>query len=192
LQRRPIAALYQPTVIGKEGNKLFERMYGLVGSTADYQLAYSDPREQIWSELLAPTLQQMPPQAVAARAGMSERGVRDIRNKGVVPNSKHFVALAWAAVEFAQAQLQQSGVAFEPFSDALVQLSIRRQHIGSDALATLKEYQRMKEAIEPENRCVVCQQPIKSKDARARYCSSKCRKQAERLRRTVVTSPDVV
>jgi hypothetical protein len=37
--------------------------------------------------------------------------VRDIRNKGVVPNSKHFVALAWAAVEFAQAQLQQSGVA---------------------------------------------------------------------------------
>lgn len=54
-------------------------MYGLVGSTADYQLAYSDPREQIWSELVAPTLRQMAPQVVAARAGMSERGVRDIR-----------------------------------------------------------------------------------------------------------------
>jgi len=167
LQRRPIAALYQPTVIGKEGNKLFERMHGMVSSAADYLNTYSDSREQRWTELIAPVLRDMPSQAIVDKTGLSERALRNIRNKEATPNRKHQVSLAWAAVEFAQEQLQQGGAQIEPFSKTVIEHDMSRQRIGDDALAMLREYQQMKDAMDAEIRCVVCQQPIKSKDSRS-------------------------
>lgn len=55
--------------------------------------------------------------------------------------------------------------------------------IGNDALAMLRQYQQMKHALAEQIRCTVCQQPIQSKDARARYCSPRCWKQAEHCAR---------
>src|SRR5205823_1535752 len=94
LQRRPVAALYAPTVIGKEGNKLFERMYGLVADAAEFLNTYSDQPRRIWSELVAPVLNDMPLNELAQQVHMHPRRVRALLSGDAFPRPTHYLRLA--------------------------------------------------------------------------------------------------
>lgn len=177
LQRRPVAALYSPTVIGKEGNKLFEQMYGL-GSAAEFRNTYSDQPKQIWTELVAPVLQDAPLDEVAQRTDRHSRKASAVRN-GPAPRGRNtYLVYAWAAVAIAQERLAEWTADFEPISAEFIDFAVTRKRITDNALAILRRYQQAKRETDTRIRCAVCQHPIESRGSRARYCSAKCRKQA--------------
>src|SRR6266545_1898311 len=82
LRRRPVAGGPVLTdLVGKEGNRLIERLSGEVTDPDEYRTGYGN-REDRWKVLVVPVLRKMGAAEVAARAGMSRRAIeRAIRKE---------------------------------------------------------------------------------------------------------------
>ena len=117
LSRRPIRSGQEITIlIGKEGNRLLERVTGEITDTADYRATYADPDRNQWLRLVLPILREIRDIAgtkyVAERVGLSDRQVRnwlaerDEPHAGPTQNRQRAERLA---VEWATNGLQAEG-----------------------------------------------------------------------------------
>jgi hypothetical protein len=71
LRRRPVEATAPIKYIGKGGNRLDDRISGLVTGTSEYRTEYEDPSITQWSELVVPVLKTMDRATVAGAVGVS-------------------------------------------------------------------------------------------------------------------------
>jgi hypothetical protein len=92
LQRRPVTA-GEIKLIGKESNRLEERMAGLVTvEELDDRLAVYDDDDG-WRRITLPKLQAMGSKKVADAIGISERRARDILKGRAMPHAGHRKAM---------------------------------------------------------------------------------------------------
>lgn len=111
LRRRPVEVLPPVRYIGKEGNRLDERITGLFTSQDEFQTEYVDPSRTIWSEVVVPVLLTMDRATVARAAGVHRRTFERWLYKGVRPHPKHERILTELAGEHAAEALRERGPA---------------------------------------------------------------------------------
>jgi len=120
LRRRPVEGLRPTTYIGKEGNKLDDRLSGLVTDPADYRSQYVDPTHTVWIELVLPVLATMDRREVGMRSGLSRRSIERYLYKGMRPHPKHEVVLTQIAVEWARLRLVECQVKVPRTDEAIL------------------------------------------------------------------------
>jgi len=104
LQRRPIESAPALTdLIGKESNKLSDRLAGAARDVNEYQSAYGarDPR---WETLVLPALKDIGAAALIEQTGMARSSVYDVL-AGAIPHPSNRGAYEAAAVEHASRHL---------------------------------------------------------------------------------------
>ena len=75
---RPVQGTSTRTLlVGKEGNKLLERLTGELTDPADYRTTYGDPDRTLWHELVVPVLQEIGVAELAQRLDLSQRRIND-------------------------------------------------------------------------------------------------------------------
>jgi hypothetical protein len=178
LQRRPVTPLGPPALIGKEANKLEAVRVGLVETEAEVLNRYPDPEHSVWSELVRPVLADMPPRVIRETVELSPREILALRRGQAQPRSYHALALGWAAITFALAQLTSWGVKAEPLPDSLRAASMAQRHIPPRALAVLTRYRE--EASQHRGCCATCRAALRQPTGHHRYCSDACRARAWR------------
>jgi hypothetical protein len=178
LQRRAVAALGPPALIGKEANKLEAVSVGLVETEAEVLNRYPDPEHSVWSELLRPVLGEMPPRLIREAVALSPRAILALRRGQPQPRGDHALALGWAAVTFAQAQLTRWGIQIEPLPDSLRAVSLAQGRLPRQALAVLTRYSEHVRGC--KRRCASCGAELADGAGRRRYCSATCRWRAWR------------
>jgi hypothetical protein len=109
LRRRPIEAAGPILYMGKEGNRLDDRLNGLVTDPSDYRSMYEDPARTTWSELVVPVLATMPRPEVASLSGLSRRTIERYVYRGMRPHKTHEDQLTRIAVNYAKTRLAPSG-----------------------------------------------------------------------------------
>jgi hypothetical protein len=117
LQPRPIQSAPALTrLIGKEGNKLLERLTGEVTDPDDYLTTYTDPATNPWPSLVLPVLRDirdvLGARQFAREVGVSDRQVRNWLNDDVVPHagaSGHRQRAEKLAVSWCVDQLRAAG-----------------------------------------------------------------------------------
>lgn len=112
LRRRPVEGLPVRRYIGKEGNRLDDRVSGLVTGPDDYRAEYVDPGRSVWNELVVPVLRTMDRAVVVRAAGVHHRTLERWIYKGVRPHTRHERVLADLAVRYATAGLRKRGLTF--------------------------------------------------------------------------------
>jgi hypothetical protein len=120
LRRRPVEAIPPVGYIGKEGNKLDDRLSGLVTNPDEYRSQYVDPAQTVWTELVLPVLATMDRAEVARNSGLSRRAFERYLYKGMRPHRRHEVLLAQIAVEGATAGLSQGGTELPRTDEAIL------------------------------------------------------------------------
>lgn len=106
LGRRPVrSALVDTELIGKEGNKLEERLSGEVLEQAEYQTSYGR-RVDHWTELVLPILREIGARALAEQTGFKIRSIYDVLNKNARPHAKRRTAYEEAALSHASSHLK--------------------------------------------------------------------------------------
>ena len=109
LQRRPVEALPPSVYIGKEGNKLDDRLSGLVTRPEDYRAEYVDPSHSVWSELVLPVVATINRGEVARRSCLSRRTIERYLYGGMRPNRTHETKLTEIAFQVAKERLVEWG-----------------------------------------------------------------------------------
>ena len=110
LRRRSIEAAGPIVYVGKEGNRLDERLNGLVTDPSDYRSLYEDPARTTWSELLLPVLAKMPRAEVLSGSKLSRRTIERYIYRGMHPHKTHEDALTRLAINHASQELTAWGV----------------------------------------------------------------------------------
>jgi len=111
-------------LIGKEGNKLEERLSGEVLEQADFQTSYGR-RVDPWEQLVLPVLKQIGPRKLAELTGFKIRSIYDVLNKGARPHPTRSAVYEEVALAFAKSEL-----------------SARGKELSSDAVTILSRYLR--------------------------------------------------
>jgi hypothetical protein len=88
LRRRPIDAKPPIKYIGKEGNRLDDRVSGLISSVDDYRNVYVD-LEGEWRRVILPALVAMDRKTLTERSGLHRRTIERYIYKGVMPRPAH-------------------------------------------------------------------------------------------------------
>jgi hypothetical protein len=96
--------------IGKEANRLDDRITGLIGNPDEYRTVYEDPNRTTWSELVLPVLRIMDGAVVARAVGVHPRTLERWLYKGVRPHRAHEQALTELAAEYAANGLRRSRI----------------------------------------------------------------------------------
>lgn len=112
LRRRPVEAIPPTSYVGKEGNKLDDRMSGLVTDPANYpnyRSQYVDPEHTIWTELVIPVLATMDRGEVARLSGLHRRTIERYLRREAIPHGGHDAALVKLATEQASASFVEWG-----------------------------------------------------------------------------------
>jgi hypothetical protein len=104
LRRRPVEAVQPILYIGKEGNRLDDRLNGMVTDPSDYRSMYEDPACTTWSELVLPVLATMPRGEVASLSGLSRRTIERYLYRGMRPHKTHEEELTRIVVNYAKAR----------------------------------------------------------------------------------------
>jgi hypothetical protein len=108
LHRRPVAGLPVRLHVGKEGNRLEDRVTGLALGPDEFRTEYVDPTRTIWSELVVPVLRTMNRTTVSRALGAHRRTIERWLYKGVRPHPNHERAMTTLAVEHAAARLDST------------------------------------------------------------------------------------
>ncbi len=111
LGRRPVEAVVPVRYIGKEGNRLEDRITGLVASPDEYRTEYEDPRRTVWSELIVPVLKTMDRVSVVRAAGVHRRTLERWLFKGVRPRRTTEQNLTILATRHCVASIREQGFA---------------------------------------------------------------------------------
>jgi hypothetical protein len=135
LERRPVFSRPVMTeLIGKEGNKLEERLSGEVLEQAEYQTGYGR-RVDPWTELYLPVLREIGARRLAEETGFKVRSIYDVLNRGVRPHAGRRTAYEDAAVAHACEQLTGWG-----------------EEAPESALAVLRRFLEVREGRKPHGR----------------------------------------
>jgi hypothetical protein len=108
LQRRPVEALMPLHLIGKEANRLDDRVSGVVLDYEDYQTEYANPHD-VWATLVVPTLATMDRSEVASRTGVHRRTVERYVSGRAKPQRRREQLLIQLAVDHATKVLREWG-----------------------------------------------------------------------------------
>jgi hypothetical protein len=73
LRRRPVEGILPLHVIGKEGNRLDDRVSGLVTRPEEYRTEYVDARATAWQVLVVPVLKTINRRVLIEFAGLHRR-----------------------------------------------------------------------------------------------------------------------
>jgi hypothetical protein len=166
LQRRQVSASPATTLLtGKEGNKLVERLIGVVTEPSGYRNDYGT-RADPWDELILPVLKDMGVKGIIGHRIPKTTAYR-VLAESRRPRTATRDRLQAAAAEFARERLAEWDIT-APSADLAVLAAYRseRQPRG-----------------ESSRRCQWCGEPIPaSARADARYHSDACRQAARRAR----------
>jgi hypothetical protein len=106
LERRPVhSAPVETELIGKEGNKLEERLTCEVLDQAEYQTSYGR-RVDPWTELILPILREIGARALAEQTGFKIRSIYDVLNRGARPHPRRRAVYEDKAIAHAHSQLE--------------------------------------------------------------------------------------
>jgi hypothetical protein len=172
-----------PALIGKEANKLEAVSVGLVETEAEVLNRYPHPKHSVWSDLVRPVLADMPPRLLREAVKLSPRALHALRRGRAQPRSDHALALAWAAVAFAQAQLTSWGVEVGLLPEALRAVSVSQARMPRRILTVLMTYNA--ERNSHRGRCLHCGAKLRAAGPRLRHCSASCRGRAWRSGYTI-------
>jgi hypothetical protein len=112
LKRRPVwSPPVETELIGKEGNKLEERLTGEVLDQAEYQTSYGR-RGDYWAELVVPVLREIGAKRLAGETGFKIRSIYDVLNRSVRPHPQRRVLYETCAVTYARNALEAAGEKF--------------------------------------------------------------------------------
>jgi hypothetical protein len=122
----------------------------------------------------------MPVELTARAVGISGRRFLAIRGGAVRPRTARRIALAWEAIMFAQERLRSDAIPSALISTEVRDVSQLRGRVIPEGLGILKRYVEERPSMRGrEAQCVVCGDPLNA-GGRARYCSARCRKRAQR------------
>jgi hypothetical protein len=110
LLRRSVECSPPLRYIGKEGNRLDERISGLLTGPEEYRTEYMDPDRTIWSDLVVPVLKTMDRTTVANAAGVHRRTLERWLYGGVRPRLSTERTLTELTVEHAATVLRSWGM----------------------------------------------------------------------------------
>jgi hypothetical protein len=110
LSRRPMTAAYI-TYIGKESNRLDDRVAGLIHDSEEVLNEYPDPRRDPFRTLVLPVLRDCPTAMIAERVKLDPTALRRIRAGRSVPRPAHQLELLAFAAAWARNTLRGRGVA---------------------------------------------------------------------------------
>lgn len=116
LRRRPVEALMPLHHLGKEANKLDDRVSGVALDYDDYQTEYHDPRQDEWATLVVPVLATMARAQLAERAGVNRRSIERYIAGQARPRTAHRRLLTTIAVDHAASSLREWGLVPSPDS----------------------------------------------------------------------------
>ncbi|MGH2965985.1 MAG: hypothetical protein ACRDMH_11470 [Solirubrobacterales bacterium] len=165
LLRRPVASSPADTLLtGKEGNKIIERLTGVVTDTSKYRSDYGT-RADPWTTLIHPTLKDM--------------GAREIIEHGIA-SSTAYDALSGKVPRGANRSRLEAAAA----SHSVAKLTDWGLEAPGQPLAILVTYLHERDRRgENVRRCEWCGGPMApGARADARYCSDACRQRARRAR----------
>ena len=168
LRRRSIVSAPVLTdLIGKEGNKIIERLTGQVEDLGEYRADYG-ARADRWRFLAVPVLRTMQREIgsveLAKRTGVNRRSVeRSLRRDApVIPHASTRIRYLQAALGWIAPRLLDGGMA-----------------PGRDAYGALWCYSSAM-VFGPHRVCEVCGRPVLH--PLAKYCGTACKKRAYRIR----------
>ena len=103
-------------LIGKEGNRIDDRLSGLVTDTIEYRSEYVDPEHTFWQELVIPVLTQMNRTHLAQASGLDRRTIQRLLSRRTQPRPHSRRLLAQLAIEHARTELakQEETVPSDP------------------------------------------------------------------------------
>jgi hypothetical protein len=101
LHRRGLESVPPIRRIGKEANRLDDRVSGIVTDFDEYQTEYADPRQTVWSTLVVPNLASMNTAELARQAGLHRRTIERYLSGQATPRPEHEDLLTGIAVEHA-------------------------------------------------------------------------------------------
>jgi hypothetical protein len=101
-----------PTMlIGKEGNRIEDRLSGLVTDTIEYRSKYVDPEHTFWKDLVVPVLSQVNRTHLAQASGLDRRTIQRLLSGRTQPRSHSRRLLTQLAIEYARTALLNREVA---------------------------------------------------------------------------------
>ena len=103
LGRRPVEAAPPLRYVGKEGNKLDDRISGLVGEPSDYRTEYVDSHNDYWHQVVLPVLAAMDRKTLIEKSRLHRRTIERYLYGGVVPHPGNLALLT----EIARKELPQ-------------------------------------------------------------------------------------
>ena len=161
LRRRPVEGVLPLVMIGKEGNKLEDRLSGLVTEAPEYRSEFVDPDHTFWTDLVVPVLRKIDRTTLAEKSALSRRTIERQLSGAVRPRETHEQLLAGLAVEYARSELAK-----------------RVQTIPRDPMGVLQCF--LSEAAEDAARCGQCGKLLTG--SQRSWSSDRCRKRHERVK----------
>ncbi len=173
LRRRPVfSAPVLTDLIGKEGNKITERLTGEVEDPGEYRVEYGG-RADRWRTLALPVLRQMRDEigteALSRRVGVHRRSIERVLGPTlVVPHASMRARYLDGASDWCRRGLADLGV-----------------QTGHNPLGTI--WCHLRRAVsQPAASCTLCGRPLSH--PLALYCGATCKKRGYRKRRRVRAS----
>jgi hypothetical protein len=105
LLRRPVEGVRPAVLIGKEGNRIDDRLSGLVTDTVEYRSEYVDPEHTFWKELVVPVLSQMNRTHLANDSKLDRRTIQRQISGTTRPHLHTRQLLTQLAIEHARTEL---------------------------------------------------------------------------------------
>lgn len=105
LRRRGVEAIPPTVYIGKEANRLDQRLSGLATGPEDYRTQYVDPRHTRWTELVLPVLATMDRAEVVRQSGLTRQTIWRYLCRGARPHGGHEATLTKLAIVHASSAL---------------------------------------------------------------------------------------
>lgn len=137
LRRRPVECLPPVRYIGKEGNRLDERISGLVTGPGDYRTEYVDPARTEWEMLILPVLATMDRQSLSDASGLHRRTIERYIYGGMVPRHEHLIILRELALPHAADGLRRRNIDIPRDGSALLY-----EHLTSSTIRTARPDRR--------------------------------------------------
>jgi len=140
LRRRPVRSTPVETeLIGKEGNKLEERLTGELLEQREYQTNYGR-RVDVWTELVLPGLREFGARALAEQTGFKIRSIYDVLNRGALPHARRRAVYEEQASAHARRALEALGEKVPASGTAVLQRYLQEQ--GREGQAPIRQKTR--------------------------------------------------
>ncbi len=161
LRRRPVEDVQPVVLIGKEGNRIDDRLSGLVTEVGEYRSEYVEPGRTFWSELVVPILRTMNRANLVKDSCLHRRTIERLLSGEARPHERTERKLADLAVDHARQVLSDRG-----------------DVVPRDPMGVLQRF--MAEETVQATRCRGCRRILSGRQRS--WCSNECRMRSRRAR----------